>query len=307
MNISLDLTIRSLNEIVNRCFGLTIDFEKSYSHDFLRDCQIYKCDILNPCKINIGSIYINLNSMPNKIMPSCHFTLNSGKLDKSNRNLIDIPEVVLSINVANQKKLSSYERRDLFHEFGHAIHSILGCNKFQQLSGAKSSMDFVEIPSELFEIFYSQIIYKDSQEYEIVENIRDLSYEIQACNAIERVNSLLYGLIDLEIHSKTEPITIEIIDEMRQIFNEYSLFKEMPDHSQFLNFPHFTLYPSQYSSYSLSKKIAESIFTNIYKNNIFSSDANVKLAKLLRQGAAKLPTQIIDESFGPQLLENIII
>ena len=48
----------------------------------------------------------------------------------------------------------SYEDcKGIFHEFGHALHSILSTTEFQSLSGTRICLDFAEIPSHFIEKF----------------------------------------------------------------------------------------------------------------------------------------------------------
>lgn len=48
---------------------------------------------------------------------------------------------------------SHSEVETLFHEFGHAMHSLLSRTEFQHLSGTRAQLDFVETPAHLFECF----------------------------------------------------------------------------------------------------------------------------------------------------------
>jgi hypothetical protein len=41
--------------------------------------------------------------------------------------------------------MSHSELEVLFHEFGHALHSLLSKTQFQHLSGTRGAMDFVEV------------------------------------------------------------------------------------------------------------------------------------------------------------------
>jgi len=49
--------------------------------------------------------------------------------------------------------MSPQEVETLFHEFGHALHSLLSRTEFQHLSGTRGALDFVEVPSHLLEYF----------------------------------------------------------------------------------------------------------------------------------------------------------
>jgi hypothetical protein len=41
--------------------------------------------------------------------------------------------------------ISHAEVETLFHEFGHALHSMLSRTEFQHLSGTRGKLDFVEV------------------------------------------------------------------------------------------------------------------------------------------------------------------
>ena len=65
----------------------------------------------------------------------------------------------ITVNVCNFVKpeegepclLSFDDTRTLFHEFGHALHSMLSEVTYESISGTSVARDFVELPSQLFE------------------------------------------------------------------------------------------------------------------------------------------------------------
>lgn len=65
----------------------------------------------------------------------------------------------IAVNVCNFVKppegdpclLSFDDARTLFHEFGHALHSMLSDVTYERISGTSVARDFVELPSQLFE------------------------------------------------------------------------------------------------------------------------------------------------------------
>ncbi|KAI9911984.1 hypothetical protein PsorP6_009791 [Peronosclerospora sorghi] len=104
----------------------------------------------------IGYIYFDLYPRPNKYNHADHFTICCGK--RLTNTTYPKPIVALVCNFKKPARdtpslLSHDEVETLFHEFGHAMRSLLSRTKFQYLSGTRAAFDFVETPSHLFEYF----------------------------------------------------------------------------------------------------------------------------------------------------------
>lgn len=75
------------------------------------------------------------------------------------RNQLPIIYNVMNIAKAPEGQptlLSWDEVITMFHEFGHALHGMLSNCKYNTLSGTDVTRDFVEMPSQFFEVFASE-------------------------------------------------------------------------------------------------------------------------------------------------------
>lgn len=76
---------------------------------------------------------------------------------------MDHKQSPITVNVCNFAKapegqsslLTFDDARTLFHEFGHALHSMLSNVTYAFISGTSVARDFVELPSQLYEHWLS--------------------------------------------------------------------------------------------------------------------------------------------------------
>jgi intermediate peptidase len=94
---------------------------------------------------NLGTIYLDLHPREDKYLHAAHFTIQCGTPTQ-------LPIVALVCNFSSEN-ISHSDLEVLFHEFGHATHSLLSRTTYQHLSGTRGAIDYVEIPSHLFENF----------------------------------------------------------------------------------------------------------------------------------------------------------
>ncbi|KAG5062273.1 hypothetical protein JHK85_003456 [Glycine max] len=104
---------------------------------------------------DLGYLYLDLYSREGKYPGCAHFAIKRTR--RISQTEYQLPIVVLVFNLSgawnsSAVSLSHWEVETLFHEFGHALQSLLSRTDYQHFSGTRTVLDFAEIPSNLFEL-----------------------------------------------------------------------------------------------------------------------------------------------------------
>ncbi|CAH2218595.1 jg13585 [Pararge aegeria aegeria] len=152
---SLGACMEGLNMLCQELYGITLQSEQmlpgeSWSPD------VYKLAVVAEDEGLLGHIYCDLYERPGKPHQDCHFTIQGGKLlpDGSYQNPIVV--VMLSLSGGHRSGpalLGPGAVDNLFHEVGHAMHSMLARANHQHVAGTRCATDLAELPSVLMEHF----------------------------------------------------------------------------------------------------------------------------------------------------------
>ena len=126
--------------------------------------------------------------------------------------------------------LTTDEASTLFHEFGHALHNLLSNTEYT--SGV--SRDFVELPSQVMEhwVFEPEVLKVYAKHYQTGEIIPDALIEkIEKAGKFNQgfitVEYLAASSLDMEYHSLTEPVELNIGEFEKKAMEKYGLIKEI--------------------------------------------------------------------------------
>jgi intermediate peptidase len=157
--MSVETCIDGLKLISLELFGLHFvddqfsSFDGWAVHDKDTSFGVRKLRVLSEQRETIGILYLDLWQRNNKFPGNAHFTVQCGCKGDSqtseyfNSSGFQVPVVALVFNFGRQtpKLLSLVELEILYHEWGHALHSLLSQTHFQHLSGTRSALDFSEV------------------------------------------------------------------------------------------------------------------------------------------------------------------
>ncbi len=116
---------------------------------------------------------------------------------------------------------------NLFHEMGHAMHSMLARTRYQHVTGTRCSTDFAEVPSVLMESFAMdpRVLKTFAKHYRTGETLSDdfidkLHASKAMFSALETTTQAFYALVDQVYHGK-HPLGKSTTDVLAELQKDY--------------------------------------------------------------------------------------
>ncbi|KAI9671587.1 MAG: Mitochondrial intermediate peptidase [Trizodia sp. TS-e1964] len=187
---SLGTVIQGLSSLFNRIYGIRFIPQATLPGE-VWEPSVRRLDVYDESEGHIAVLYLDLFTRPGKTPNPAHFTLRCSRLisaselaelnttpvapgfssaeeqandgmatayNSHNSQLYQLPTIVITCDftptspfVPQPTLLSLNDVRTLFHEMGHAMHSIVGRTSFQNVSGTRCATDLAELPSLLTE------------------------------------------------------------------------------------------------------------------------------------------------------------
>lgn len=173
--------------------------------------------------------------------------------------------------------LTFRELTTLFHEMGHAIHSICGRTALQNVSGTRCATDFAELPSVLMESFAAapEVLALYARHWETdapldPTRVRERLDIDSRMRGAEVESQILLGMLDQKYHSSIplswpEEDTIASTQVYHEVWNKYSSVPEPSGTSWQGFFGHLFGYGATYYSYLFDRAIAGKIWQDVFQ------------------------------------------
>ncbi|KAK5048183.1 hypothetical protein LTR84_005853 [Exophiala bonariae] len=278
--------------------------------------DVRRLDVYTDKQEHIATMYCDLFSRPSKPRNPAHFTLLCSReiseeeireCEERNEPLNNEMPTLLGANAISGKTahhqipiialvcafpnpdrvrdpslLSLFSVNTLFHEMGHAIHSILGRTSLQSIAGTRCATDFAELPSMLMEHFATDptVLKMFARHWETGAVIPDEMIDALTKERLkgaamtggwENESQILMSLLDQTYHSNGP---IEDISRGRyydstavyhQVWNKYGSVQEPASTAWQGFFGHLHTYGAMYYAYAFDKAIAWQVWRSVFR------------------------------------------
>lgn len=305
---------------------------------------------------HIAVIYCDLFSRPGKLPNPTHFALRCSReishaevneaaslpsahpaahpndgmatsYDPETKTLQQLPTIALICDFPTPSPSSSTPSllpidsvRTLFHEMGHAIHSVIGRTKLQTVAGTRCATDFAELPSVLMENFATapEVLSLYARHWSTDEPLpasaiehlnADAKLHSSMIGGTENESQILMAMLDQAYHSSL-PLssTFNSTDTYHQIWSQYGLLSDgsSTDSNGTRTswqgfFTHLHGYGATYYAYLFDRAIARRVWEEVFAEGKFATNrekGEVFKKEVLRWGGGRDPWVCIEHAVG---------
>jgi thimet oligopeptidase len=296
--------------IYQNIFGLKFErVEPPYK--WIGDLQLYAVSDAQTGE-PLGLFYLDMFPREGKYNHFAQFRLIEGKVMASGK--YQRPTVALICNFPSPTKdkpslLSHSDVETIFHEFGHAMHSMMTRAKYGRFSGTSVPRDFVEAPSQMLEnwVWDKKVLdsfaadYRDPSKKIPADILAKLREAKLATEGTRYRRQLSFALMDLTLHTQIhDSNAAEALPLSSKVLSEVFL-PMVPDAAFVAYFGHLMGYDAGYYGYAWADAIAADMATVFEKapNGYFDQAAGHRLrVEIYEPGNSRDVNESIEKFLG---------
>ena len=301
---SLGTVMQGLSRLFNRLYGVRFVPRKTFPGETWNP-DVRRLDVLHETDGHVAVLYCDLFARAGKNPNPTHFTLRCSRLISSSESggrsdspqdandgmavsspingsqCYQLPVLALICDFPHPQNssvpalLGFQDVKTLFHEMGHAIHSILGRTSLQVVSGTRCPTDFAELPSVLMEYFASDpsVLALFARHWETgaplpYALVEDALVMQGRGHGLQTETQILFSLLDQAYHSSLPLGANGEFDSTKVFFSVYdknSSVREPRGTNAQGFFGHLVEYGATYYSYLFDRAIAGKIWKEVFR------------------------------------------
>lgn len=302
----VDKTLNAIFQVYQNFLNLKFEISKP-AWSWHEDVLLIKVSDLDSGILH-GYLFVDLYPRENKYSHACCAPLIPTQLKHDGKIVPAVTSIVANFPKARKDAPALLKFNDVhtfFHEFGHAMHDVLGATQMSNFAGLGVKHDFVEVPSQMFEewIYDKDVLKKLSSHYQTGQVLPDeLIDKLVALKKFDAghflVRQCVLSLIALEMFKDGKiKDSDSIVKDLYEKYIDYMLYDQQT-HFQ-ASFGHLIGYGAKYYGYMWSKIFALDLFYEIKKRGLTDSSIGKEfVSKILCKGGSVDPEQLLQDFLG---------
>lgn len=300
----MDATIEGLFTIYKQFFD--IDFEQipvSAWHEDVKLIATYNADH----SLLHGYIFLDLYPRPNKYSHAGHTSIVPA-INYEGKRIPAVSLVMANFPKPNGVKPSLLKRTDVstfFHEFGHALHALLGRTELESQSGTNVKSDFVELPSQILEewLWDRAILKLVSKHYQTGESLPDdIITKLLALKTFDTGNFVqrqaMLSLVSLNYYKEDADKDLYAILHDTHVRCRPQMMWSPANHF-YASWGHLTGYAAKYYGYLWSRVFAQDIFEEVKKYGLLNPVIGQRYVDtIIGKGGSADPNELLRNFLG---------
>jgi thimet oligopeptidase len=300
--------LEGLFAIYQRIFGLKFErVEPPYQ--WIGDLELYTVSDAKTGR-PLGLFYLDMFPREGKYNHFAQFGIIEGKLRPDGKYQRPVCALICNFPPPQPDKpslMSHDEVETIFHEFGHAMHTILTQAKYSRFSGTSVPQDFVEAPSQMLENWPwdKRVLdsfaadYRDPNKKIPQAVLNQLKASRLATEGTFYRRQLSFGLMDLALHTQIHATNADdVLPLSNKVLSE--VFLPVPPDTAFVAyFGHLIGYGSGYYGYAWADAIAADMATvfEYSPDGFFDQTAGMRMRREIYQVGDSRDVNVSIEKF----------
>ncbi len=274
---SLETVKEGLFNVVNNLYGLTFEPLKELPayHEEVMAYEVKEKD-----GSHLGILYMDFHPRPGKRGGAWSTSIRQAH-SKAGERVAPVHLIVMNFTRPTGGKpalLSFDETLTFFHEFGHALHSMLTKCDYLTTSGTAVARDFVELPSQIMENWaaHPDVLVTYAKHYETGEMIpSDLINKLEAASKFNQgfvtVEYVAASLLDMDYHTLTDATDLDVNQFEASSMKKIGLIDEIIPRYRSAYFQHIFSggYSSGYYSYIWAEVLDKDAFNAFLETSLY--------------------------------------